>query len=177
MSVGLTLFETAIGSCGIAWRGDLIVGLQLPEGNRDLVRLRRRHPGAEEDTPPTSVAHVIDDIVALLAGESRDFADIELDLDQAPAFNRRVYNVARAIPAGATATYGEVAVRIGEPGAAQAVGRALGQNPFPIVVPCHRVLAAGGRIGGFSAHGGVQTKRLILAIESRHAVREPGLFD
>ena len=81
-------------------------------------------------------------------------------------FHRRVYDAARAIPPGKTLAYGEIAERIGAPGAARAVGQALGRNPFPIVVPCHRVLAAGGKIGGFSAHGGTATKRRMLAIEA-----------
>jgi methylated-DNA-[protein]-cysteine S-methyltransferase len=82
-----------------------------------------------------------------------------------PEFHRRVYDVARTIPPGATLTYGDIAARLGEPGSARAVGQALGRNPFPIIVPCHRVLAANGQLGGFSATGGSATKRRLLTIE------------
>jgi methylated-DNA-[protein]-cysteine S-methyltransferase len=111
------------------------------------------------------VARAIDEIVALLEGEPRDLTGVMLDMEHLPEFNRRVYAVARTVAPGETITYGEIAERIGERGAAQAVGQALGRNPFPIVVPCHRVLAAGGGMGGFSARGGVATKRRMLAIE------------
>jgi methylated-DNA-[protein]-cysteine S-methyltransferase len=95
-------------------------------------------------------------------------------MEDVPEFHRRVYDVARAIPPGETLSYGEVAARLGEPAAAQAVGRALGRNPFPIVVPCHRVVAANGALHGFSAPGGIETKRRMLAIEGALA---PALFD
>ena len=91
-----------------------------------------------------------------------------------PALARRVYEVARTIPPGATLTYGEIAARLELPGAARDVGQALGRNPFPLVVPCHRVVAAGGRLGGFSARGGAATKRRLLAIEGAIA---PDLFE
>ena len=106
--------------------------------------------------------------MALLRGEPRDLGAIDLDMSGIPEFPRRVYAVARAIPPGQTVTYGDVAARLGEPGAARAVGQALGRNPFAIIVPCHRVVAAGGRLGGFSANGGAATKRRILAIEGAH---------
>jgi len=111
------------------------------------------------------VQQAVDSIVALLYGEASDLSTVALDMAGVPAFNRRVYEVARSIPPGETLTYGEVAARLGERGAARAVGRALGQNPFALIVPCHRVLAAGGGIGGFSAGGGVTTKRRLLTIE------------
>ena len=103
--------------------------------------------------------------------------DVALDLREIPAFHRRVYDIARHIPPGATLSYGEVAQRLGEPGAARAVGQALGRNPFPIVVPCHRVLAAHARSGGFSAPGGVATKLKLLMIERARFGNDPGLFD
>jgi methylated-DNA-[protein]-cysteine S-methyltransferase len=101
----------------------------------------------------------------LLAGEEVDLGEVELDLSDVPEFQREVYRVARSLPRGVTMTYGEVAARVGAAGAAQAVGQAMGHNPFPIVVPCHRVVAAGGGNGGFSAPGGVDTKLRLLAIE------------
>lgn len=122
-------------------------------------------PQSSESQPPPEVAQAISSIVALLDGASVDLAGIRLNLRGIPDFRRRVYEAAREVPPGTTVTYGELASRIGQPGAARAVGRALGCNPFPIVVPCHRVIAANGRSGGFSAPGGVVTKLRMLAIE------------
>jgi methylated-DNA-[protein]-cysteine S-methyltransferase len=166
---GFTLFDTPIGRCGIAWRGERIAGVQLPEGRdgKTRERLRRRFPGAGEASPPAPVRRVQDDIAALLRGEARDLSGIPLDMNGVPPFHRRVYEAARAVQPGATVSYGEIAARIGSPGAARAVGQALGRNPFAIVVPCHRVLAANARVGGFSADGGVATKLRLLAIEGR----------
>lgn len=177
--VCFSLFPTAIGPCGLAWRGNRLVGVQLPERDEAATRarMRSRFPEGSETEPPPAIRHAIDGMTALMAGESRDFSEIALDMDHLSSFERCVYEVTMRIPVGGTLTYGEVAARCGQPGAAQAVGRALGHNPFPIIVPCHRVLAAGGRIGGFSANGGIDTKRRILAIESRHARAEPTLFD
>lgn len=179
---GFALFDTAVGRCGIAWgpRGVRAVQLPGPGDAATRARLLGLAPGAAEAAPPASVAAVIADIVALLAGERRDLSAAPLDLDGVPAFNRRVYAVALAIPPGETLTYGEVAARLGEPGAARAVGKALGENPVPIVVPCHRVLAAGGRLGGFSAPGGSATKQKLLVIEGARpnaAAGQSDLFD
>jgi methylated-DNA-[protein]-cysteine S-methyltransferase len=173
------LFGTAIGTCAIAWGPNGIVWLQLPQENEAGARRRavRRYPEAAETRPPPGVDLAIRDIVRLMAGEPADLSRISLDMSGVPDFNLRVYAVARAIAPGETLTYGEVAVRIGEPGAARAVGVALGQNPFPIVVPCHRVLAADGRTGGFSARGGVATKMRMLTIERARTGSAPTLFD
>ena len=161
------LFDTAIGTCAIAWTERGLLGVQLPEGDptETRARLRRRFAGAREGTAPADVAAAIAHIVALLRGERTDLTAIALDMDAVPTFDRAVYRVAREIPAGATITYGEIAARIGQPGAARDVGVALARNPFPIVVPCHRVVAANGKLGGFSAPGGIRTKRRLLAIE------------
>jgi methylated-DNA-[protein]-cysteine S-methyltransferase len=177
-AIGLTLFDTPLGTCGIAWGEERIAGVQLPEKlpGATRARLQRRYPAARASPPPPRITDAIEGIVALIAGEARDLSPIPLDLDGVPPFHRRVYEVARTIPAGATLTYGEIALRLGEPGAARAVGQALGQNPVPIIVPCHRVLAAGGRTGGFSARGGVATKLRLLSIEAVHAKDPPGLF-
>jgi methylated-DNA-[protein]-cysteine S-methyltransferase len=165
---GFTLFDTAIGRCGVAWSDRGLVGVQLPEAGdmETRERMLRRFPTAAERPPPPNVRLAIDAIAALLQGEPSNLSAIELDMDGVAAFHRRVYEVARAIPPGSTLSYGDVAVRLGAPGAARAVGQALGRNPFAIVVPCHRVVAASGKIGGFSAHGGTATKRRMLAIES-----------
>jgi methylated-DNA-[protein]-cysteine S-methyltransferase len=167
MAAGLALFETAIGPCGIAWGAQGILAVQLPEATADAARarLRRRFPNATEQDPPVIIKDIIANIVAHLSGQARDFSAIALDLDGVPAFHRRVYDAARRIPSGETRSYGDIAKMLGEPGSARAVGQALGRNPFPIIVPCHRVLAAGGAPGGFSARGGATTKFRILAIE------------
>ena len=174
-----TLFDTAIGTCGIVWGEHGLKGVHLPDANpaRTRVSVARRFPGAAPAEPPADVQQAIDGIVALLRGEKRDLREIVLDFDGVPVFNRRVYELARTIPPGATMTYGDVARRLASPGTARAVGQALGHNPWPIVVPCHRVLAADGRMGGFSAPGGVATKRRMLQIEGVEGVQaEPTLF-
>jgi methylated-DNA-[protein]-cysteine S-methyltransferase len=164
---GFALFETAIGACGIAWSERGIVGVQLPEASTRATRSRllRRFPSACEAKPPAPVQRTIADIVALLGGERSDLGAAVLDSEEVPDFNRRVYDVARTIPAGSTLSYGEVAERLGDRNLARDVAQALGQNPFPIIVPCHRVMAAGGKTGGFSAPGGVRIKLRLLSIE------------
>jgi methylated-DNA-[protein]-cysteine S-methyltransferase len=176
---GFALFDTAIGSCAIAWGERGLLGVQLPEkdATRTRARMRRRFPAARETSPPAEVQRAIDGIVALINGEAIDFSAVALDMEQLPAFPRRVYEVVRTIPCGATLTYGDIAKRLGVPAEARDVGEAMGRNPFPIIVPCHRVLAAGGKLGGFSAPGGVATKRRLLAIEGARATDGPDLFD
>jgi methylated-DNA-[protein]-cysteine S-methyltransferase len=174
---GFTLFDTAIGRCGIAWGERGVVGVQLPEAGEPETRARMLHrfPAAGEAVPPPEVQRAVDRIVALLHGEASDLSAIVLDMDGVSSFHRRVYEAARTIPPGKTLSYGDIATRVGARGAARAVGQALGRNPFPIVVPCHRVLAAGGKIGGFSAQGGVATKLRMLAIEGVPVNGAPGL--
>ena len=161
------LFDTVIGACGIIWSARGIAGVQLPETNERGTRARvlRRFAGANEAPPPADVQRAIDGIVALLSGEKRDLSAVTIDTEDLPAFNRKVYDIARTIPAGATLTYGEIAERLGDKLLARDVGQALGHNPIPLIVPCHRVLAAGGKTGGFSASGGVVTKLRLLTIE------------
>lgn len=161
------LFDTPIGRCGIAWGAHGIVAVQLPEAD-DAHTCERLLDGlgtVAEAVPPPPVREAIRRIVAVLRGEHDDLRDIALDMTGISPFRRRVYEVTRAIDPGCTLTYGEVAARIGQPGAARAVGRALGLNPYAPVVPCHRVLAAGGRPGGFSALGGAATKLRMLRNE------------
>lgn len=166
-AAGIAVFETTIGHCGVAWNERGIARVQLPgRSTADTrARLRRDFPGAPEHPPQPDVQRAVEGMAALLRGEPTDLADVRLDLDGLPEFHRRVYAIARAIPPGETLRYGDIAARLGQPGSARAVGRALGANPFPIIVPCHRVLAAGGGTGGFSATGGVVTKLRMLAIE------------
>lgn len=177
MTVGFTVFDTAIGACGLAWRGDVVVASSLPSGGASAVRayLTRRFPDAVAGTPGPPVRAAVDGIVALLAGSRVDLGSVPLDFTGVPEFNRRAYEIARTVPPGKTVTYGDIAHRMGLPGSAQAVGQAMGHNPFPPIVPCHRVLAAGGKDGGFSARGGVKTKRRMLVIEGALA-DEPTLF-
>jgi methylated-DNA-[protein]-cysteine S-methyltransferase len=176
---GIAFFDTAIGLCAIAWGRRGIVWLQLPQKDEAAARSRamRRFPEAMETLPPPGVDLAVRDIVCLLAGKPVDLSRIALDMSDVPEFNRNVYAVARTIPPGETLTYGEVATRLGDPSAARTVGQALGANPFPIVVPCHRVLAANGGTGGFSARGGVDTKMRMLSIERARTSSAPSLFD
>ena len=162
---GFALFETAVGPCGVAWSRDGILGVQLPEGDatRTRARLRRRFPHARETEAPEPVRSAVGAIQALLSGEPRDLSQVALDWTGVGGFERRVYEVARAIRPGATLTYGEVAARIGETAlAARDVGQALGRS---------------GKSGGFSARGGAATKLKLLRIEGADAAGPPTLFD
>ena len=164
---GFALFATPIGRCAIAWSERGIVAVRLPERRDSETRARilKRFPRAREALPPRPVRDALERIVALLQGQATDLSSIALDLDGVPDFDCKVYGAARGIPCGSTTTYGEIAARLNEPGSARDVGVALARNPFAIVVPCHRVLAAGGKAGGFSAMGGLKTKLRLLMIE------------
>jgi methylated-DNA-[protein]-cysteine S-methyltransferase len=177
-ALGFCLFDTAIGACGIAWTQDALAAVQLPEATRSGTRNRMlAYTGAAPEAEPPAFVHAaMMRIRRLLEGEHDDLADLPLDWREVPEFHRKVYEVTRAIQPGEVLTYGEVARRIGDPGASRAVGQALGRNPFAPVVPCHRVLAAGGRSGGFSAEGGAATKLRMLEIEKARFGGEPGLF-
>lgn len=178
-SIRFTLFDTAIGRCAIGWADRGIVAVQLPQPDeaQTRVRLKQRYPDSTEAAPPASVQAVIDRIVELMSGKSVDLSAVDLDLTAAPDFNRNVYAIARRIPPGRTLTYGDIAKQLGGVELSRDVGRAMGQNPCPVIVPCHRVLAAGGKPGGFSANGGVETKLKMLAIEGAYVNHTPSLFD
>jgi methylated-DNA-[protein]-cysteine S-methyltransferase len=169
------IFETALGWAGLAWGERGLVGVNLPEPTQEAARrgLLRRFPGAVEAQPTTQIARAVAGIGDLLAGRPDDLADVSLDIGRVPEFNARVYGIARAIPPGETLTYGEIAAKMGDRLLARDVGAALGRNPWPIVVPCHRVTAAGGKLGGFSARGGVNTKVKLLAIEGAKVLDPP----
>lgn len=173
------LFDTPIGPCGLVWGARGIAGLQLPEKTAAATRtrLQRRFPRASESTPPAEVQRVVGRVLALLHGERVDLTDVVLDFGDAPDFHRRVYDVARTIPPGQTMTYGEIARRLGVPHEAREVGQAMGRNPVAIIMPCHRVLGADGKMGGFSATGGIATKRRILEIEGAAALGAGPLFE
>jgi methylated-DNA-[protein]-cysteine S-methyltransferase len=174
-----TIFDTAIGRCALTWRGGLLVGAALPEASEAELRafLGRRFPGSTQADPPPAIRAAVEAVVRLLSGEREDFSRFDLHLDDLPAFDRSVLQETRRIPCGETRTYGEIASALKQPGAARAVGRALGRNPIPIIVPCHRVLAASGRSGGFSAPGGASTKLRILEIEGARRGHQPELFE
>jgi O-6-methylguanine DNA methyltransferase len=167
---GFAIFRTAIGPCGIAWGDRGVTGVLLPVGNEGKMRARlaRQFPDAHEGPPPPTVTQAEAAIVELLAGEPSDLSAIVLDMHGVSPFHRKVYDAARTIAPGATVSYGQVAARLGMPGSARAVGQALGRNPFAIIVPCHRVLAANGKVGGFSADGGIVTKIRMLSIEAKN---------
>lgn len=172
-----TLFETALGWAGVVWNDAGLVGVNLPQPVESARRsLLRRFPDSDEQEPPPAVRETIEAIRNLLAGGKPDMASAPLDLARTPEFHARVYAIARAIPPGETLTYGEIAERLGDKLLARDVGQALGKNPWPIVVPCHRVTAAGGKLGGFSAPGGQATKLKLLAIEGAKAAAQADLF-
>lgn len=160
------LFDTEFGLCGLAWSERGLTHVQLPEADAAATRARLEKRGAVEGEPPEAVAGALERLRAYFAGAETDFADLAVELPAATGDERRrIYDAARALRWGETASYGEVARRAGLPGGARAVGQAMAANPLPIVIPCHRVLAAGDRLGGFSAYGGVLTKERLLVLE------------
>ena len=178
-AIGYALFVTAIGECALAWSDVGLTGVWLPEARAGALRrkLAQRLAPVKESEPPALVGAAIDAMTRLLAGSRVELDGVALDLAAIDDFRRRVYAVARTIGPGRVVSYGEVARLVGAGASARAVGQALGANPFPLVVPCHRVVAAAGALGGFSAPGGVAAKRRLLAIEDARADGPPDLFD
>lgn len=174
-----SLFPTPLGACGIAWSGEIVVATHLPESSKaaTTARLSARIPGAEEGDPPPAITRAIASMAALLGGEKTNMAFIACDFSRIDPFATKVYAATRSIPAGETLTYGDIALQLGDKLLARRVGQALGRNPFPIIVPCHRVMGANGRLTGFSANGGVETKLRMLIIEGARLGQAPGLFD
>lgn len=173
MTAGIVGFETALGTCGIRWTDDGIASVRLPSP-----RTAELPPIGDGATVPARVRGAIEAIVAVLESEPRDLRFVVLDERRIERFQRDVYAATRAIPPGATATYGEIARAVGRTDAAAArdVGAALARNPFPIIVPCHRVLGADGRLTGFSAPGGLATKRRMLELEGTPGFGQQVLF-
>jgi methylated-DNA-[protein]-cysteine S-methyltransferase len=165
--MGMAVFPTAIGDCGIVWNDSGVCGVQLPEDDSAATRERllRYWPDAVAAAPSPIANRAIEGMTALLSGTPDRMDDVVIDLGAVSDFRQGVYEIARTVGPGDTITYGAIATRLGSPHAAREVGQALGANPVPLIVPCHRVLAAGGRLGGFSARGGVTTKSRLLAIE------------
>ena len=176
--ISYALIDTAIGFAGIAWAEAGLVACHLPEPGAETARrsFLRRFPDAVEAPAPDALAPTVAGIQALMRGEKADLTAAPLDLARTPEFHAKVYEIARAIPPGETLTYGEIALQLGDKLLARDVGQALGKNPWPIIVPCHRVTAAGGKPGGFSARGGVNTKLKLLAIEGAKAAAQADLF-
>ncbi len=172
---GYHIFLTAFGFAAVAWRGDVITRLRLPAASQAETEqtVRRDLPDATPGEPPEQIAVTIAAIQRYFAGEAVDFADVALDLGSATGFAADVYAHIRKLGWGETTTYGAVARDLGAgPEAARAVGRAMATNPVPLIVPCHRVLAAGGALGGFSAPGGASTKARMLALEGATAAAQ-----
>jgi methylated-DNA-[protein]-cysteine S-methyltransferase len=174
-----TIFDTAIGRCAIAWGEAGIVGVQLPEAREIDTRRRLFHiyPEARETRPTPNVEAAIDGIVALLRGATADFADVMLDTGSIGVFDQRVYRLVQRIPHGETRTYNEVAARLGTPSGVRSVAHALLHNPFVVIVPCHRVLEAGGYADRMSPHGGLVSKRRLLSIEGAMSSSSKTLMD
>ena len=176
------VFDTTIGPCGVAWNARGLTAVQLPEKDRAATerRLAAKAGSIGAAEPPPWVAAVVADIKRYLAGEPVDFSAVAIDLGALDPFRQRLYETMRSLAWGETTTYGELARQLGSTDweGARDVGEAMGRNPVPVVIPCHRVLAAGGKLGGFSAHGGAKTKAKLLALEGVHldgGPRLPGL--
>ncbi len=173
MCTEYAVFDTAIGACAIAWRqssepaGTTVLSFQLPGGTaaRAESRIAEKSGGRRSKNPPDAICVLIGRVRRHLSGELQDFRDVAVDLSAAAPFARQVLQAAREIPPGRTITYGELARSAGRPDAARAVGRIMGSNPIPLIIPCHRVVAAGGKSGGFSAPGGRMIKAELLAVE------------
>jgi methylated-DNA-[protein]-cysteine S-methyltransferase len=176
---GYTIFDTAVGRCGIAWGDSGIVGVQLPEEREIETRRRmlRQYPDARELAPPPNVEMAIEGIATLLRGEGANLSEVALDMNGIHAFNARVYAFARTIPRGETRSYGEVAASLRASGAVRSVAQAISRNPFVIIVPCHRVLEAGGYADKISPNGGSISKRRLLSIEGAGSPSSKTLFD
>ena len=179
--VAFTVFATAIGDCALAWTDVGVLGVWLPEASAARLRARigKRFASAveAEPSPQAPSALAIAAITALLRGERIDLGTVRIDDSRLDPFDRRVYAAARTIAPGRVVSYAELAARVGGDASARAVGQSLGRNPFPIVVPCHRIVAAGGELGGFSAPGGTATKRRLLTIEDARRDGVDDLFD
>ena len=171
MTGGIAAFDTALGTCAIRWTAAGIASVRLPSP-----RTATLPRAAGLDLPP-GVRAAIEAIAAVLGGRPADLGHVTLDDDGIEPFRREVYAATRRIPPGRTATYGEIARAIGRPDAAREVGAALARNPFPIVVPCHRVVGANGKLTGFSAPGGLETKRRMLELEGAPGFGQQALFD
>ncbi len=170
------IFETAGGFCGIAWNVVGITRFQLPTRSAESTErmLLRRVPGAEPGAPTPEVVEAVAAVKRYFEGEETDFSGVKLDLDEQAALFKQIYEAARRVGWGRTTTYGTLAKELGAgPEAARDVGEAMAKNPVALIIPCHRVLAAGGKVGGFSAPGGSAAKIRMLALEGVHLEPPP----
>ena len=176
---GYAIFDTAVGRCGIAWSQAGILTVQLPEAREIDTRRRllRLHPEPRELPPPPHAEIAIEAVTAALRGRDVDFADVALDMEGIPPFNRRVYEFVRAIPRGETRSHDEVASALRVPGALHSVTQAIGKNPFMIIVPCHRVRAEGEHAERISPNAGAISRRHLLSIEGNRPAAGRTLFD
>lgn len=179
MGRGYTVFDTALGRCGIAWGDAGVVGLQLPEAREieTLRRLFKLFPEARELRPPPSIAAAIDAIAAALRGQDVDLADIQLDMSDVSPFNQGVYDYLRGIPRGETRSHEQIAAHMQVAGALHLVANALAKNPYPLIVPCHRVLDAGSGPNRATPYSGVISKRRLLSLEGALPRTGLTLFD
>ena len=177
--VAFTVFASAIGDCALAWNDVGVLGVWLPEASAARLRARvvKRFAQATETAPDVRASAAIVAITGLLRGERVDLDTIRIDDSRLDPFDRRVYAAARTISPGRVVSYAELAARVGADASAREVGQSLGRNPFAIVVPCHRIVAASGELGGFSAPGGAATKRRLLTIEDARRDGADDLFD
>lgn len=162
------IFDTAGGFCGIAWSSTGITRFQLPTMSAEATErlLLRRLSGGEPHGPPPPMEQAVAAVRRYFEGKETDFSPFRLDLEEQSAFFKRIYAAARKIRWGRTTTYGALAKELGAgPEAARDVGQAMSKNPVALIIPCHRVLAVGGKIGGFSAPGGSSTKMRLLELE------------
>lgn len=174
--MALTLFPTALGTCGLAWNDIGLTGFQLPEKNSEQTeqKLRTRSYGQSTGAPrPPWVRRLVERVQQHLEGKRQDFSDVPLDWSQISDFQRAVYQQTRHITAGGKKSYGELAHLIGlDSKFARAIGVAMAQNPWPLIVPCHRVVSASGKMTGYSASGGIRTKTRLLVLEGAELLSE-----
>ncbi len=176
-AIGLALFPTALGVCGLAWQGEAIVATCLSESTPSATEARlQTRTGGSAGEPPSFARRAIEAITSLLEGAKTDLSFVLCDYGPGTQLTSDVYTVARTVRAGETISYGELASRLGDTRLARGVGAALGRNPLPIVVPCHRIIGANGRLTGFSAPGGIETKRRLLEIEGAGLAQPSTLF-
>lgn len=174
---GHCLFDTPLGRFGVAWTSRGISSVVFPASEEAMRARLMRHGGPRAGEPDDNAADAVARLTELLSTGTADLTPIRLDETRASAFEWRVYGLTRAIAPGQTRSYGEIARDLGDAGAARAVGVAMGRNPYPLIVPCHRVLAANGKPGGFSAPGGLATKRRLLHLEGVSLGQGPTLFE
>jgi len=178
VSQSYCVFEVTGGFCGIAWRGTAITRLCLPVGRAAATHmLLRRAPDSAPGSPPSEVAETVAAVQRYFRGERVDFSSARLEIGDQGGLQQRIYQALRKVGWGQTTTYGALANGLGAgPEAARDVGEAMARNPIPLIIPCHRVLAAGGKLGGFSAPGGTATKIRMLGLEGVHVAPQQSLF-